>query len=335
MNVGVYVSPIVAKFALSNTRMIMYETDLKNGMNNACERYLKNSTTVVEHPMAFFQNFVAYMSVPVLLGAEFTFNTEVIESFANCTADITRYVVFYMLAPKCLHQRLSTYIKSSQKHIDCMIKHVSPVIYNRREKMRLSQLSGQEHELAENFLQGVIEYTQIDEDGVERFCSADEIAKSILLVAFASVHTTSINLSYSIYWLLARPDLMKRMMDEIEEVIPGDTAITGDAISEMKFLNNFMREVLRQGQDKLGVGKKAMSDFTFSNGYQIPKGRFVQHNLRQMNFGDNSTRTKINEMDPEMSRDKISTGPGKNFAPFGYGKHLCPGMISYTNKLHY
>ncbi|KAI7889564.1 cytochrome P450 [Mucor mucedo] len=327
MYIGVYVTATVAKFSLANARMPMYEADLRRGMANACERYLSSPTTVIEHPMAFFQNFVSYMSVPVLLGAEFSLNTEVIESFANCTADITRNVVFYMMTPNSLHKKVLPYIQSSQKHLNCMIKHVAPAIYERREKMRLGELSGQEHGLVENFLQGVIEYVQTDENGVESYCSAEQISKSILLVAFASVHTTSINLSFSLHWLLARPDLMKKMMDEIEQVIPGDTEITGEALSKMKFLNNFMREVLRQGADKLGVSKKAMSDFTFSNGYQIPEGRLVNHNLRQMNFGDNSTRTRVNEMDPDMSRDKISTAPGKNFASFGLGKHLCPGRF--------
>lgn len=325
LDIGLAINSTVAKIALTQAKMPMYEMDLKNGIDNASARYLKESTTVIQHPMVFFQSFVSYMSVPTLLGVEFALNTEVIESFARCTGDIISNVVLFMVTPKFLHKTILPYVQTSQKHIDCMIKYVAPAIRERREKMRLAQLAGQHHCLVENFLQGLIEYVNTDEHGVKSHCTAERISQAVLMVAFAAVHTTSINLSFSIYWLIARPDLKEKLMEEIERVLPGDTPITVEALYEMKFLNNFLREVLRQGVDKLGGGKKTMSDFTFSNGYQVPKGRLVETANRQMNFGDNFIRTKIDEMDPGMSRDKMCTAPGKNFSSFGMGKHLCPG----------
>jgi cytochrome P450 len=138
------------------------------------------------------------------------------------------------------------------------------------------------------------------------------------------------NLSFSIYWLLVRPDLKEKLMTEIERVLP----VTAEALAKMKFLNNFMREVLCQGADKIVNGKKAMYDFTFSNGYQVPKGRMIESSLRQLNFGDNSTRTTIDEMDPDMSLNKISTTPGSDFASFGMDKHLCPGKTIKLSSLY-
>lgn len=73
--------------------------------------------------------------------------------------------------------------------------------------------------------------------------------------------------------------------------------------------------MLRQGANKIANDKKVMHDFIFSNGYQVPKDHMIESPLRQLNFGDNSTRTKIDEMDSEMSRNKILIRPVRMFPP--------------------
>ncbi|KAG2210477.1 hypothetical protein INT47_002419 [Mucor saturninus] len=333
MDIGMVVNPSVAKIAIPNSKMPMYVKDIQQGVLNACDALLNENPTLIKRPSPFFQNFVAYMSVPSLIGTEFALNTEVIESFAQFTGDVISNVGLFLVTPTFLHKLVLPYVQSSQKHIDVMVKYVAPVVRERREKMRLAEAAGQEHGLVENFLQGLIEFVKTDKDGVQSHLSPEQISQSVLLVAFASVHTTSMNLSFCIYWLLARPDLMERLQSEIQTVLPGDGPVTPEALSKMKFLNNFMREVLRQGADKIANGKKAMYDFTFSNGYQVPKGRIIESSIRQLNFGDNSTRCEIDEMDPDMSHNKISTTPGRDFASFGMGKHLCPGRFFAVQEI--
>lgn len=92
-------------------------------------------------------------------------------------------------------------------------------------------------------------------------------------------------------------------------------------------MNNFTREVLRQSADTLTTGKKAMQDFTFANGFQVPEGRIVGFNNHQVNFGDNFNRATAEGMDPEMSLNKISTTPARDSITFGAEKHLCPGNV--------
>lgn len=93
-----------------------------------------------------------------------------------------------------------------------------PAVHERREKIRLAEAAGKEH----NFLQGLIKYVTTDENDAQLHLSVEQIAQSVLLLAFASVHNTSTNLSLTIYWLLARPDLMEKLIAEIQRVIPGE-----------------------------------------------------------------------------------------------------------------
>lgn len=317
--------PEVVKAALTNSKMPMYVPGIKSGLKNACEALLPEKTTVIQAPSRFFQNFVAYMTVPAFVGEEFALNVDVIESFAFFTGDIVKNVGVFMIIPKPLHKFVLPYVQSAKKHHDCMLKYIAPAVRERRAKMKAAEEAGKEHGLVNDFLQGIIEYIHTDKNGVQSNISAEDIAHVVLLAAFASVHTTSMNTSFCIYWLLARPDLMARLKEEMELYVPGNSPVTAEALAQMHFLNNFIREAIRQGVDKLSKGRKSVREYTFSNGYQVPKGRLVSVASRQMNFGNNFTRDTIDTMDPEMSNNKPVTTPGRDFISFGAGKHLCPG----------
>ncbi|KAI8378869.1 cytochrome P450 [Choanephora cucurbitarum] len=327
MKIGFHVNPAVAKNTLSNKKVPDYIPGIQKGLERAASHLLKQNgePTLVSDPNTFLQQFVAYMSVPTLVGYEVATNAEVIKSFADFTGDITGNIGIFLSVPKVLHPIILPYLQYLHKHQKVMEKHVVPVINNRRQVMREAELAGKEHGLPENFLQGLIEFKKKEQDGTEHFYSAEVISRTVLLIAFASVHTTSMNLSFCLYWLLARPDLMQAIVEEIERVLPGNTTVNAATLSEMTTMNNFVREVLRQGVDKLANGKKAMKDYTFYNGYQVAKGELVQSSLRQLTFGSNSNRSDIDEMDPSMSLNKPSTTPAKDFVSFGMGKHLCPG----------
>lgn len=320
-------NPAVAKMTIPNSKMPLYVASTQYGLENACRALLKEKSTTIQTPSIFFQNFIAYASVPSLIGDEFALNVEVVKSFASFTRDIIKNVPLFMIVPKFLHKFILPFIQSSKHHEEVMLKHIVPIVRKRLEKMRLAKQVGKEHSLASNFLQGLIEYETTDEDGIKNQFTPEQLSRSVLLVAFASVHTTSMSLGFCVYWLIARPDLMERFIEEINQILPGDTPISSTALAQMKFLNNFIREVLRQGSDKLANGKKVMRDFTFSNGYQVPKNGYIASCFRQMNFGTNRTRESIDEMDPDMSLNKTSTTPARDFVSFGAGKHLCPGKL--------
>ncbi|KAI8885443.1 cytochrome P450 [Backusella circina FSU 941] len=319
MEIGFLANPTAAKLSIPPQRMPTYVPGLQEGLDRALVDLVKGKETyLVEKPSVFFQNFVAYMSVPTLVGEEFKMNPHVIKSFAEFTNDITGNIGIFMAVPKSLHRYVIPYISKVQEHTKVMNDYILPTVKAYRAN---PQQFDQKH--GPNFLQGLADY--IKPDGTTY--TDREVANSVLLIAFASVHTTSMNMSFALYWLLARPDLLKQFLDEIDRVLPGDTPVTFEALKEMTFLENFMRESFRQSADKLANGKKAMVDYTFANGYQIPKGRVVESTARGLNMGTNLNRSKIEEMDPTQSFGKPSTAPARDFVTFGLGKHLCPGRF--------
>ncbi|KAI7897760.1 cytochrome P450 [Cokeromyces recurvatus] len=322
--------PAAAKVAISQKKMPYYIPGIEKGLKTAIHKcFNQNEPTIVKDPSHFVQNLVAYMGVPTLIGKEVGENEEVIHSFAKFTDDIVGNIKYWAIIPNFLHPYFKPFIQSGSQHKETMKKHISKVIDDRQAKMRIAKEAGQDHGLDENLLQSLMEYTEgIDENtGEPLYLSKKRLYEAVLSIAFASVHTTTLNLSYCIYWLIARPDLKERLVEEIKTYLPGDTPFSWEIMQEMKFLNNFIREVLRQGVGFVAHGKKAMVDYTFYNGYQVPKGTTIDCTMRQMNFGSSTNRSTVDTMDPEASLNKQSSTPSKDFVSFGLGKHICPGRF--------
>lgn len=132
------------------------------------------------------------------------------------------------------------------------------------------------------------------------------------------------NLSFALFWLLARPDVLAELRAEIDQVLDAHNGeITDDSLKEMVFLDRFMRQVLRLGVDKLATGKKAMQDYTFMNGYQVPEGRLVQSLSRRIMFDSYAVDEPLEELDPFTYTKREATQTGRDNVAFGLGKHMC------------
>jgi cytochrome P450 len=319
---------VVVKLVLNNQRIPLLIPTIQDGLERGANVLLKqNEPTIIDKPSVFFQNYVAYMSVGSLIGEEIAAETEVIKSFAEFTGDIIRNLRYFLILPKPLHSYILPLLQTSYKHHHVMEKYVMPMIAERRKKLKLAKEAGQEHETPRDLLESLAEYVYIDDNGNEIAFSDKELSHNVLMVAFAAVHTTSTNLSYCMYWLIARPDLKEKLLEELNRVTPGKARITHQDLLNMPFLNNFVRESLRQGVDRLAIQKKVMHDYTYYNGYQVPQGRMIYTTTRQMNFGETSGRSSIEDMNPDISMNKPCSAPAKDFLTFGMGKHLCPGRF--------
>ncbi|KAI8879133.1 cytochrome P450 [Backusella circina FSU 941] len=289
LEIGETILPSIVKVLLANPKMPSYFPSVQEGFTRAKKDMLSEEwPTLIHNPNRFFQNFVAYMSVPTLVGPEFKENMEIIKSFAECTGNSVKNTPLYILFPKIFHPLFKVFLDPAKKHIRVMEKYFQPVVHQYRSNPNLNF----DHN---SFLRTASLYCD-NETG--EFIPAYRVAHSILLVAFESVHTTSSNTSA-----------------EIDTALPNRAPITSEALENMSFLNNLLREVLRQ---------KSMRDYTFYNGYQIPKGRVVQATSRPLNLGLNMNRIGIDAMDPSKSMERRFTAPARDFISFSMGKHLCP-----------
>ncbi|KAI9315675.1 cytochrome P450, partial [Dichotomocladium elegans] len=329
--IGMHVNPVIAKEVVPPIKVAGMTDSIVEGMDRGLKEMFGDKDRVdVKNPNFFFQRLVAYMSVPALLGDEFKTNETVIHTFADFTNDVTSNVGTFLAVPRPLHRFIMPFLQSIEKHRSVVREHIQPVIHARRIKMRSAAERGEEPDLAPSFLQGINAY--VKPDGT--MYTEAEVAQSSLLLAFASVHTTSMNLSFALHWLLARPDLREQLEKEIETVL-GAAPITSEALKEMPFMDQFLREAIRQSTDKLANSKKVMppNGYTFANGYQVPQGRTVEVMGRQLNFGLNTSRSTIADMDPSCSGSRLPTQPSRDYINFGLGRHLCPGRFFAVHEL--
>ncbi|KAF7721458.1 hypothetical protein EC973_004660 [Apophysomyces ossiformis] len=322
-DIGFEGNPSIARKTISNAKIAEYTERITCSIHRGIEDLLIDTDAIVlKDPNHFLRELVAYVGVSFVIGHEVETNAEVIASFRKFTDDLMDNIPIFLIMPRFFHRLISSFLQAPSHHCQVMRHHVLPVIRFRRQQMAEAAARGVPHGLEPNFMQGQIEYTK--PDGTQY--NDEEIIQGVLFMAFASVHTTSLHMGFALYWLLARPDLRQELEKEIEEVL-GAGPITDKGLKKMVLLNNFVHESLRHGVDKLANGKKALKDYTFTNGYQIPKGRTVEVASRQLNMGSNVNPSTPKAMDLQFTSKRQPTTPSRNFVTFGMGKHVCPGRF--------
>ena len=88
----------------------------------------------------------------------------------------------------------------------------------------------------------------------------------------AGFETTSIALSYAAYRLAKHPAAQKKLRDEIDEHWHEEKEVDYDVISEMKYLDIFIREVLRMRSNTNRIISRECSQSTTVSGHKIEKG---------------------------------------------------------------
>lgn len=326
-DIGFTANPSIIKTLLPQNKVMQVTDKIVDSLNYGLTQILDDGPQNIPHPCDFLQQLVAFISVRVLIGPEVATNRHVIDTFAQLTSDITRNVVLWQVLPEFWHKPLLPYLQSLNRHKVNMDKYVEPIVQKRRDMLRDGEL---EAHTQLDYMQELIEFQYPDGSTFTN----KEITDAILLIAFASVHTTSMNAGFAIFWLLGRPDVMKAVVEEIDTVTAKyDGKITDESVKEMVFLDRFMRQVLRLGVDKLATGKKSMEEYTFKNGYQIPKGRMVQSLSRRLMYDAYTVESPTSDMDPFTFTKRESTHSGRDNIAFGLGKHLCPGRFFAVHEI--
>ncbi|KAG8752467.1 hypothetical protein FRC14_007003 [Serendipita sp. 396] len=105
--------------------------------------------------------------------------------------------------------------------------------------------------------------------------NAEDITQRIISTNFAAIHTSSLNMTHTIYWLLSRPEYLDPLREEIESVT-SQMGWTKAAISSMPKLESFMKESMRLSPlAPHTMNRKVVKPFTFSNGVSLPVGATV------------------------------------------------------------
>ena len=89
----------------------------------------------------------------------------------------------------------------------------------------------------------------------------------------AGFEATSVTLSYAAYRLAKHPAVQEKLREEIDEHWQDDKGVDYDIVSEMKYLDIFIREVLRMRSNTNRILSRECSRSTVVAGHQIEKGK--------------------------------------------------------------
>jgi len=213
-------------------------------------------------------------------------------------------------------------------------KHLGPVIEERQRRMEEqgSDYTGKPNDL--------LTWLMDTAEGEERL--PRNLTNRVQSLNFAAIHTSSMSFTHALYHLAAEPQYLAPLREEVETVVKQD-GWSKVSMTKMHKLDSFLKESQRiNGLGAATLARKAIKDFTFSDGTVVPKGALICAAAGAVHLDDgiyakasvfdgfrfSDIREKEGRADPNQF---AATNP--DYIAFGHGKHACPGRFFAANKM--
>ncbi|KAH9836403.1 cytochrome P450 [Rhodofomes roseus] len=156
--------------------------------------------------------------------------------------------------------------------------------------------------------------------------SDENIKNNLLTFLIAGHETTSSTLSFSMYFILKKPEVMRKLREELDEVLGDEPPQVGD-LHKLPYLNACLRESLRMGPAAPMRSVEASEDTTIGGGkYAVKKGQTVAVLTAQALRDPKVWGEDAEEFNPErMLGGKFEALPSNAWQPFGFGMRACIG----------
>ncbi|EJD49202.1 cytochrome P450 [Auricularia subglabra TFB-10046 SS5] len=223
-----------------------------------------------------------------------------------------------------------------------------PRTYKRAEKVMIDFLEERKRLTAahrkdwedkpDDFLQWILETAEPRE--TEPFA----LMTRLLRLNFAAIHTTALSFTFALYHIAAEPEKYQEpIRQEVHEVLSRH-GWTKAAMERLRRVDSLLRETQRfHGLGAVSMSRKAMQDFTFSDGTAVKKGQTVSVASRPTHWdasiypnpdefvGFRFFDEHENEDDMALPNRLVSTS--FDFLTFGTGRHACPGRFWAANEM--
>ncbi|KAI0703403.1 cytochrome P450 [Cytidiella melzeri] len=238
------------------------------------------------------------------------------------------------MLPPFLRGLASTWVTPRAKYLERIVKHLAPAIKERRRNMELCGSDWADKPI--DLLQWLMEAVEGEEDDIP------SISLRVLVLNFASIHTSSMVFTTALYELAANPEYLQPLREEIEAIV-AEEGWTKSALQKMLKTDSFIKECQRcHGVSSMNMERKAMKDFTFSDGTFVPKGAVVcvasQATHTERDYYEDPFKfdpwrfARMREAEGEAMKQMATTAT-VDYVPFGLGKHACPGRFFAVAEL--
>jgi cytochrome P450 len=159
--------------------------------------------------------------------------------------------------------------------------------------------------------------------GGEEF-SDQEIRDQVMTLMFAGHDTSTSTLTFMLHELTHHPEVVRRLREEQDRVLDGETPTPRQLEKEMPYLEMVLDEVLRLYPPAWIGPRRATAEFEFG-GCTIPRGAYVNY--------CSWASHRLPEVFPEpeafiperFTRERKAALPRGAYVPFGGGSRICIG----------
>ncbi|KZO94422.1 cytochrome P450 [Calocera viscosa TUFC12733] len=159
---------------------------------------------------------------------------------------------------------------------------------------------------------------------------------TLLGMNFAAIHSSSMTMTHTFYYLAAHPEYATELREEVDERTK-EHGWTRESLDQMHKIDSFVKESMRLTPILVSsVGRRAMKSITLSDGTSLPKGAHIYANLWGTQH-DPALWSDPETFDPwrfsrasaagEGGAKNLFTTPTPEFLFWGYGEHICPGRF--------
>jgi cytochrome P450 len=159
--------------------------------------------------------------------------------------------------------------------------------------------------------------------GGEEFTDT-EIRDQVMTLMFAGHDTSTSTLTFMLHELARHPEATRRLCEEQDRVLQGETPAALQLEKEMPYLDMVLDEVLRLYPPAWIGPRRAVREFEFG-GHTVPKGAYVNY--------CSWASHRLPEVFPQpeafiperFARERKSALPRGAYVPFGGGSRICIG----------
>ena len=151
--------------------------------------------------------------------------------------------------------------------------------------------------------------------------------------------TSPKTIEFAMAEMMKKPDVMKKVQDELESVVGRDKVVEESDIHKLPYLQAVMKETLRLQPAFPLLVPHCPSESCNLGGYTIPKGSRVFMNVWAIHR-DPLIWERPLEFDPTRFLDDTNnkwdySGSDFNYFPFGSGRRICAGIAMAERMFMY
>jgi len=271
---------------------------------------------------------VARASSRVFVGIPLCRNPEYLNLSIKYTLDVSQGRDVLSRFPAFLRGIAARFLTNVPKTVRLTQNHLGPIIEERQRKITEygPDYPGKPKDL--------LSWTMDAAEGNER--SPHKLTSRVLAFNLGAIHSTSLTFTHALLHLAAEPKYLAPLREEVETIVKED-GWSKTAMSKMHKLDSFLKESHRMnGFAATGLSRKALKDYTFSDGTFIPRGAIISaasyaiHRDNEIyadaNVFNGLRFSELRDEDGQKVRNQfVSTNP--DYIGFGHGKHACPGRF--------